>query len=184
MRILAIILLTTGFGACASLRGQTRDENWERCTSAAPDLSIEACTALIQSGTEMIENLSAAFYNRGNAHRQKDELDRAIQDYDRALELNPGNANALDNRGLAYTLKGDYVHAISDLDDALRSNPGNVTALANRGAAYTRTGDFLRAISDYDQVLSINPGNANALATGVEPTFIAAASPPHGRTLR
>lgn len=165
MRILAIVLLAMGFGASASLPGQTRDENWKRCTDPGPDLSIEACTALIQSGQETIENLSAAFYNRGNAYRHKDELDRAIHDYDRALELNPGNANALDNRGVAYTLKGDYAHAISDFDDALRFNPGNLTALANRAAAYARSGDFRRAISDYDQALSINPRNANALAS-------------------
>jgi|ERR1035437_1106108 lipoprotein NlpI len=163
MRILATVLLTIGLGASAALPAQTRDDNWNRCRDNDPDLSIGGCSALIQSGTETIENLSTAFYNRGNAHRHKLELDGAIQDYDRALELNPGNANAFDNRGLAYTLKGDYVHAISDFDDALRFNPGNVTALANRGAAYTRTGDFRRAISDYDQALGINPRNANAL---------------------
>lgn len=163
VRILAIVLLTTGLGASAALPAQTRDDNWNRCRDNDPDQSIGGCTALIQSGTETIENLSAAFYNRGNAYRHKDELDRAIQDYDRALELNPANAKALDNRGLAYTLKGDYAHAISDFDEALRFNPGNVTALANRAAAYTRSGDYLQAVSDYDQALGINPRNANAL---------------------
>ena len=35
----------------------------------------------------------------------KDDYDRAIQDYERAIQLDPKNANAYADRGLAYASK-------------------------------------------------------------------------------
>ena len=42
----------------------------------------------------------------------------AIVEFNEAIEMNPGDANAYDNRGLAYYYKGQYDQAISDYDKA------------------------------------------------------------------
>jgi tetratricopeptide (TPR) repeat protein len=47
-----------------------------------------------------------AFYNRGTAYRDKREYDRAIQDLNEAIRLDPNLALAYDNRGNAYSRKG------------------------------------------------------------------------------
>ena len=43
-----------------------------------------------------------AYYNRGIAYGDKGEYDKAIEDYSKAIELNPEYAEAYNNRGNAY----------------------------------------------------------------------------------
>ena len=64
------------------------------------------------------------------------QYDRAIQDYDQAIRLNPNWAEAFNNRGRAYSDKGQHDRAIQDLDQAIRLNPNFAEAFYNRGHAY------------------------------------------------
>ena len=54
---------------------------------------------------------------------QAQQHDRAIQDFDQAIKLNPNYAIAFYNRGNAYRLKGQHDRAIQDLDQAIKLNP-------------------------------------------------------------
>ena len=65
-------------------------------------------------------NYAIAIYNRGNAYFAKGDADRAIQNYDRALTLNPKYQDALVNRGVAYEKKAAYDRAIADYNEALK----------------------------------------------------------------
>ena len=47
---------------------------------------------------------------------------RAIQDYDQAIRLNPRYAEAYNNRGIAYKNLGQHQRAIQDYDEAIRIN--------------------------------------------------------------
>ena len=55
--------------AVASAQSET--DNWTRCEGKNPDLSIRACTALIQSARQDGENLAVALNNRGIAYDVK-----------------------------------------------------------------------------------------------------------------
>lgn len=138
------------------------EESWRSCTDSNPDTSIGACTAIIQSGGETGANLAAAFYNRGIAYRHKGQNDRAIQDYDRAIRLNPDDAEAFNNRAVAYFDNFQYDRAIQDYDQAIRLKPDNAGALINRGIAYFDKLQYGRAIEDYDQAIRLQPGLAEA----------------------
>ncbi|MFN2182777.1 MAG: tetratricopeptide repeat protein, partial [Anaerolineae bacterium] len=48
----------------------------------------------------------------------QDELDLAIENYTKAIALDPQDAEAYSDRGLAYHDKGDYDRAIADFDQA------------------------------------------------------------------
>ena len=112
---------------------------WTRCANkekASPDLQISGCTTVIQSGKETQKNRAVAYTNRGNAYLGKKDYDRAIADYNKAIELEPKLAAAYANRGLAYGAKGDIDGAIADLDKAIDLNPKLAHAYANRGLAY------------------------------------------------
>ncbi len=129
------------------------------------DGAIGEYTRAIDSGQLSTWNLASALDNRGNAYDDKGEHDRAIQDHDQAIRLNPNYAAAFNNRGVAYGRKGDYDRAIQDYDQAIRLNPNYVLAFNNRGFDYRRKGDYDRAIQDYDQALRLNPNYVLALSS-------------------
>jgi tetratricopeptide (TPR) repeat protein len=58
-------------------------------------------------------NYAGAFVNRGRAYADKGEPDRAIEDLDQTIRLNPNLAEAFFNRGNAYDSKGQYDRAIN-----------------------------------------------------------------------
>ena len=58
------------------------------------------------------EHLMNAYNNRGIAYDEKGEFDKAIEDYKKAIELNPEYADAYNNRGLAYYGKDESDRAI------------------------------------------------------------------------
>jgi tetratricopeptide (TPR) repeat protein len=133
MRVLSMIVLMTLFGASAVLLGEAQQENWSRCNSDDPDRKIGGCSAVIQSGQETGTNLANAFRGRGSAYAHKGDYDRAFQDYDQALRLNPSYAHGFFGRGLVYEHKGDIDYAISDSDKAIRLNPCLASAFYERG---------------------------------------------------
>jgi tetratricopeptide (TPR) repeat protein len=67
-----------------------------------------------QSGRFSGKDLAIKFSNRGMGYDDKGQTDRAIEDYDQAIRLNPQDADAFYNRGIAYADKGQTDRAIAD----------------------------------------------------------------------
>src|SRR5579871_5052682 len=129
-----------GISFCASAAAATGDEIRMRCALAGqnPALAIIACTALIQSGQQATaKDLFRIFFSRAAAHDAQQQYDRAIEDYDQAIRLDPDNAaNAFNARGLDYFRSGNSERAIQDFDQAIRLDPNLAEAFGRRGAAY------------------------------------------------
>ncbi len=131
--------------------------------SADLDIRIRGCTQVIGRGEEETrKNLTAAYYNRGLAYWRKGAFVRAIEDYDKAIALNPNDALAYANRGVAYRKKGEVDRAIADYDMAIALNPNDAAAYFNRGLAYYEKGDEDQAIADFRKVLEIEPSDQDA----------------------
>ena len=79
------------------------------------------------------KNLSVIYNNRGTAYDDKGDYDRAIQDFNEAIHLNP-NAEEVPTTGAAYAYKksGDYDRAIQDFDEAIHLNPNLKSLLRPR----------------------------------------------------
>jgi lipoprotein NlpI len=122
------------------------------------DLTIDHCTAAIQSAELSDQELAAAFHNRGLAYYHKKEYDSAIEDYDHAIRLGLKDSDSFYHRGLAYFDKNDYDRAIQDLNQTLKLNPDSVAALQKRGWAYENKNDYDQAIRDYDRAISLQSG--------------------------
>jgi tetratricopeptide (TPR) repeat protein len=103
-----------------------------------------------------------AYLNRGITYGEKGQLDQAILDFTKALEINSRFGDAYYNRGLAYNKKGRYDLAISDLNKALEINPGLAEAYNSRGYAYQNKAQYDQAISDLNKALELNPNLAYA----------------------
>ncbi len=103
-----------------------------------------------------------AYYNRGAAKIEKGDLDGAIADYNRAIELNPKDARAYYNRGIAKRAKGDLDGAIADFSRAIELDPKYAIAYNNRGIAKDDKGDLDGAIADYNRAIELDPKHAVA----------------------
>jgi lipoprotein NlpI len=139
-----------------SFRPAAADDK-DTCEHGSGDEAIAACTRAINSGGWAGSGLVWAYNDRGNAYRSKGDNDRAIQDYDQAIGLDPNNAYPYNGRGVAYQRKGDNDRAMRDYDQAIRLDPNFAAPYTNRGNAYRVKGDNDRAIQDYDQAIRLDP---------------------------
>ena len=98
------------------------------------------------------------FYNnRGIAYGEEGEIDLAIKDFTKAIELKPDYAFAYNNRGAVYRDKGEHDQAIEDCSKAIQLKPDYAEPYSNRGAAYRNKGNYDRAIKDYDTAIQLKP---------------------------
>ncbi len=99
----------------------------------------------------------SAHYDQGITYLQKGKLNKAISEFNKAVELNPENPDVYYNRGLAYIKKEQYDLAISDNTKAIELNPMANKAYYNRGLAYHDEGQLDKAFSDYTMAIELNP---------------------------
>ena len=99
---------------------------------------------------------STIYFYRGLAYYHKGSYDRAIADFDQAIQLKPDFADAYFNRGLAYADKGDYDQAIANFGQAIQRQPDDAVAYYNRGLDYRQKGEKEKAIADFKKVLELS----------------------------
>ncbi|MDJ0672705.1 MAG: tetratricopeptide repeat-containing serine protease family protein, partial [Microcystis sp. M53598_WE2] len=105
----------------------------------------------------------AAWYvNRGILYRRQQKYELALDDYNKAIELNPNHANAYNNRGNLYYDLQKYDLALADYDKAIEINPNFAILYSNRGGVYYNQQKYELALSDYNQAIDINPNDAKA----------------------
>jgi tetratricopeptide (TPR) repeat protein len=91
-------------------------------------------------------NWSFNYVARGTAWRMKGDLDNAILDMNRAVELRaPTDLTALNGRGDVLRYRGDLSNAILDYKKSLSSLPDNLPALTGLGLTYEKQGDLKQA---------------------------------------
>jgi tetratricopeptide (TPR) repeat protein len=139
---------------------------WTGCRSGDPDTRIAACSAIIDLGPkETLHNHVVAHVNRGSAFHAKGDYDRAIADYDMALQMDRRTAAAaLEARAVAKRAKGDNEGALADYDLLIAAQPKSASALIGRADARQTAGDLDRAIADYDKALQLDKKSATAFA--------------------
>ena len=116
------------------------------------DLSAQDFTASIRR-----EPTPTAFVGRGLVYRTRGLHGRAIRDFNSALELDPGSAEALNQRGLAHEGQGRIGRALADYDAAIRIAPDFALAFENRCMARAIAGDGEGALADCDWATQLDP---------------------------
>ena len=99
-------------------------------------------------------------FQLGNFLLMLREIDRAIEAYSHAIDLNPDFADAYNNRGIAYADTGDFAAAVADYNTAIDLDPEEALPYNNRGVAYRNTGDFDAAIADFNKAMDLDPEKA------------------------
>jgi tetratricopeptide (TPR) repeat protein len=100
--------------------------------------------------------------NRGIEKGKGGDLEGAITDFTRAIELNPKDDAPYYNRAQAKWLKKDAAGAVTDYTRAIELGSTNPAAYNNRGNARAENNDRDGAIADYTRAIELKPDYARA----------------------
>ncbi|MGD0189556.1 MAG: tetratricopeptide repeat protein [Rhizomicrobium sp.] len=145
----------------ASAAAQTIDQTM--CMSQNRDIQIKGCTAVIRSGTEARLQLAIAYSNRGAAYADKGLYGKAIADLNKAIALDPDDADAYNGRAWTYHLMGDDAKALPDVEKAMALVPDTPDTVETRAEIFEKLGRRGKAIADYRATLELAlPGSQAA----------------------
>ena len=113
-------------------------------------------TGAVVLSTQVAHAQSASTYVDAGIEKGKSgDLQGAITDFNKAIEINPQDAYAYYNRGLAKSYLKDYQGAIADYNKAIEINPQDADAYTNRGSAKQALGDNQGACVDVKKAVSL-----------------------------
>jgi tetratricopeptide (TPR) repeat protein len=113
--------------------------------------------------TQILTETAEEYFNEGLLQSKRENYTKAIENFDKALDIDPNNALALNKKGLALYNLSKYQEAITWFDKVLEIDPGHVNALYNKGLALGSLSKFQAAITWFDKVLEIDPNYFDAL---------------------
>jgi tetratricopeptide (TPR) repeat protein len=135
-------------GAPAALADARSD-----CFQKSGDVAIRACTEAIGRNSADV----VSYINRAFEHLQKGNTTNAIADYSKAIELDPGRADAYAGRAWAFLKGGKAAQALPDAERSLQLKTNDARALDIRGHVYEALGRHEEAIADFRSALAIEP---------------------------
>lgn len=123
-------------------------------------IAVAAATAMLYAFSDYIvfDRVAEADYDFSQGRFQD-----ALNNYERTLEIDPKNVNALVGVGNTHVFLGNYRTATVYYENALEIDPKNINALGKLGTAYFEAGDYESAALYYNKTLEIDPDNIDAL---------------------
>lgn len=108
------------------------------------------------------DNVTEAQAHTANAQAlaKSGETAAALDEFNRAVGLDPYNAQALYGRALIYQANNQHDFAIADFSAATGLNPQKVEPLLGRAASYLALGKVKEAAADLDEASEADPHNA------------------------
>ncbi|NET33204.1 MAG: tetratricopeptide repeat protein [Cyanothece sp. SIO1E1] len=114
---------------------------------------------LLSTDVEMVlaDNLSSstAYYEQGEAFANASHYIEALANFDKALEFDANNIEALVFRSVMLIHLDRYTEALASCDRALKIQPNHSEALIFRGVALRYLNRCREAYASYDQALGI-----------------------------
>ena len=99
---------------------------------------------------------ASSYYNKGADYSNGGKYQLAVDEYTKAIQLDPDYLFAYNNRGNAYIELGEYQTAIEDYDKAIQLDPDYARAYNNRGIAYRRLSQDAEADADLTKACSLD----------------------------
>jgi len=114
--------------------------------------------------------IPVAYLNRAHYWYKNNRREKAIEDLNAVIEINPDYLLARLNRGFIYLENNDNEKALQDYNRYLEFaspydtsgnvlNPSVYDALGNRGLIYCRMGQYEKALADFELAIKFNPSN-------------------------
>jgi protein O-mannosyl-transferase len=118
-------------------------------------------------------NSELAWSNRGHYYRTSSDkvppgperenlLQRAMNDYNSAIEVNPKYHLAYSNRGKVWFERKQFDKAIEDYTMSIQLNGKIAKDYVNRGSSYAQTGRHELAMADFNAAIKLDPNYMEA----------------------
>ncbi|CAD5951673.1 Translocon at the outer membrane of chloroplasts 64 [Planktothrix agardhii] len=134
-------------------------ENYQKALDIVPNDDLRAkLDALNNAKNHLFEQ----YFNQGITLVNQENYQQAIEQFTRALTLNPNHADAYVWRGYVYHCLNKYQEVIDNCNQAIRLNPNHANAYGNRANAYNYLKNYEQAINDCNQAIRLNPNHADA----------------------
>jgi Flp pilus assembly protein TadD len=147
-----IVLSLAGLAAIALCLGLTRQQlgYWHDSET------------LLRHALAVTENNSLVHNTLGNAFLDKNRIDDAISEYQEAVRLSPGYAEAHLHLGIALAKKGQLDEAINQFQEVVLLEPNDVDAHYDLATALYNKGRMDEAIRQYQEVIRLRPDDVEA----------------------
>jgi len=106
------------------------------------------------SGTARPPSFDGCF-RRGVAFGKKGDLDNAVVEYSKAIDLDPKHPFPYCNRGVCYYRKQAYDKAVQDFTRYIELFPKHASGFSWRGRAYFKTGKHYEALADFTRAIEL-----------------------------
>ena len=106
--------------------------------------------------------LAKAYFNRGNSYLGKKNYDKAIDNYNKAIEYKCDFAEAYFKMGYSYACKQDYTEALKWFNKAVDLNPKEIQAWDCKGDMHHYKGELDNAIKCYSNIIHLDSKHANS----------------------
>lgn len=101
------------------------------------------------------------YVQRAYVFKAQGNLNAALLDFTKVIELNAGVVNAYYERAEIYGRLGKANEALDDLNRVISMKPDYIDAYNNRAIANSMAGNMQAALDDYNKVLEFNPKSWN-----------------------
>jgi len=97
-----------------------------------------------------------ALSNKGIALLELGENDKAIEEYDKAIKIDPNNVVIYSNKGIALKNLGKYEEAIQEYDKALAIDPNYARAWYNKSCDLAPMGNIDDSLKNLEQAIRLD----------------------------
>jgi len=102
------------------------------------------------------------YQKRADLYFEKEQIENALNDYNKILEINPKDSDTFHKRALCFAEQGNAIKLAEDVRSALECNPKNVDVLLLRGRLLIALDSFDNAIVWFNRVSEIDSNNNEA----------------------
>ncbi|HEX8838768.1 MAG TPA: tetratricopeptide repeat protein, partial [Candidatus Acidoferrum sp.] len=123
---------------------------------------IEVATANLEHAVQLDDRLPAAYVSLGLLHSTLSKHDLALQEFQKALAINPRDAEAVKGVARAYERMGRTQDAEDSFKRAIALKPDYWDGYNSLGYFYFRQQRYKEAIAQFQHVIQLTPDNGAA----------------------
>jgi tetratricopeptide (TPR) repeat protein len=114
------------------------------------------------------EKQAEKHFMQGFSYQDQGDLDKALEEYEKATQINPAMTKAYTNAGAIYLQREDYDRAIEQFQKVIQRSQWDTKAHYNLGFAYLKKGEVEKAQEEVEFLKSLRSELGDALERKIE----------------